>query len=357
MRCRVTMLPMDMRRFCFSLPLIVSVSVGCGGKSLAPPPTPVTGHITSQQIQLPVEMMVAAPGGASVFASVRDWEGEGRLVRIAHASGTVETVLDVPVGALAIDRDAAYLYYGLKAEPKVRRMPLAGGTDPFEIAFGADPWGGVLTAESIAPSPFNPQILAVSVASSAQSPRHQYIAIYDGATPRPSSTLNACQVEGNLLAFGASPSQLFAFEREVTSFALQRLSVGAAGVTAAQHVLDAGSDFTNRMVYAGGRIYISSGRVFDAALQQVAALAIDEGWEFKAIEVDSPAGRVYAIARNGALAKLRVYRRFDLALIGDFTLDAGYAFFPDQLVSLGGGKLVASDGANFVLLFTVPPIP
>ena len=162
------------------------------------------------------------------------------IASIDPATGAVS--YSGPVGsepaALAISADGSVLYAGLDGSGDVLRLRLPDMVELGRTRLPAPDFYGQLLAESIAVSPADPGVVAVSTRRVGISPRHGGVVLIRDDVLQPTMTQD--HTGSNLLTFGSDGNSVYGYNNESTEFGLRRLAVLADGLQEVQ-VVDAGS--------------------------------------------------------------------------------------------------------------------
>lgn len=268
-----------------------------------------------------VSDIVYDPVSQKLYAAVKAGAGNaGSVVPIDPLTGTLGTA--IPVGIeptkLAISNDGQYLYVGCDGTqnvqlPAVQRINLTLATPAVDltVALGTSQFNGPNYPEDIAVLPGNAQAFAVSLRNQGFSPRHEGVAIYDGAVRRTNVTPN--HTGSNVIEFSASADTLYGYNNETTEYGFRRMAVGASGVT----VLDVQGSFPNPpgaliegsadIRFNAGRIYTTTGRVIDPVNRSIlGTFVLPAGASAVAPDTAAPTGRVYFLS-NSAGWTVRAY--------------------------------------------------
>ena len=183
--------------------------------------------------------------------------------------------VDAGTGAnqLAISSDSSWLYAGIDKVGSVQRYVLPGLTGDLNVPLGSDSAGSAYTALALEAAPGNPNTIAISRVTSLI--RNGGVAVYDGATARPSI------VSGNLvypfesLTWNRDGSTIYASTSLDDVFTL---SVDTGGVqqtqfdqlnTSSQAVLALSHIHYSALT---GYVYGDNGQIFNPASGQVSWL-------------------------------------------------------------------------------------
>jgi hypothetical protein len=151
----------------------------------------------------------------------------------------------------------------------------------------------------------------VSLRNQGFSPRHEGVAIYDGAVRRTNVTPG--HTGSNAIEFSASADTLYGYNNETTEYGFRRMAVDGSGVM----VLDVHDSFNPAgaliegfgvdIRFNGGRIYSTTGRVIDPVNRTIlGTFVLPAGASAVAPDTATPAGRVYFLS-NAAGWTIRAY--------------------------------------------------
>jgi hypothetical protein len=184
-----------------------------------------------------------------------------RIATIEPVTGQVS--YSAPVGsepkALALAADASVLYVGLDGSGDVVKLALPSMTELGRAKLVSDPFFGQSHAETIAVSPADATVVAVSMAWSGVSPRHAGAALLRDMVMQPKRT--QVHTGSNLVAFDAAGAKVYGLNNETTEFGLRRIQVLADGlvqelvVAAATSFATSALGFANNRVIAGSTLY------------------------------------------------------------------------------------------------------
>jgi hypothetical protein len=196
---------------------------------------------------------------ASVPGSV---VGQGnRIAVIDPATGAVEfsRVVGSEPGVMAIAADGASLYVVLDGSAELLRLALPGLAELGRAGIATDA-AGAFRVESIAASPTEPGVVALSLARLSIIPRHlglQLVRDLQMQPMRPSSSSKS-----NRIVFGADGRWLFGLSNETSDFGLQRIEVLSDGLEVRSQLPFAvavynvqGMDRTARGLLVGNRLF------------------------------------------------------------------------------------------------------
>ncbi|EHR73493.1 hypothetical protein BurJ1DRAFT_4707 [Burkholderiales bacterium JOSHI_001] len=157
-----------------------------------------------------------------------------RIAVIDAASGAVSysAAVGSEPGVMALAADGASLYVALDGSSELLRLALPGLTELGRMRLPADSGFGPYVTESLAASPVDPQVVALSLAYTGISPRHAGVLLVRNLQPMPQRT--AGHTGSNAIVFGTNGQWMYGFNNETTEFGLRRIEVLADGVAERQ---------------------------------------------------------------------------------------------------------------------------
>lgn len=213
---------------------------------------------------------------------------------------------------LTLSTDGTQLFVGLDGAGAVAQVNLTTGkvVDQFQLGGGSGIYNPPYKATYLAAVPGSPN--SVAVVSSGNTG----VAIYDSGVVRP-KTSGSLSVGQGPISFGSSASTLY-----MAGSAIEALTVDSTGITAASTIAPAPSGLVTSLQYDSGRLYLSTGAVYDATSGAVL-------------------GTFYSAATTPASGPT----------VSDSTL--GRAFVA-QTNFTNDGSIAAFDESSFNLLGTIP---
>ena len=197
---------------------------------------------------------------ASVPGSVL---GQGnRIAVIDAASGaiTYSAVVGPEPGVMALAADGASLYVALDGSSELLRLSLPGLAEVGRMRLPTDSNFGPYVTESLAASPVDPAVVALSLAYTGLSPRHAGVLLVRGLVGMPQRTQG--HTGSNSIVFGKDGRSLYGFNNETTEFGLRRIEVLADGLAERQVLSNAVGQFylqsidrTANGLVVGNRLY------------------------------------------------------------------------------------------------------
>ena len=318
-----------------------------------PTPTPPAPVIDVSQLTLPTNDLVYEPTRKLLYASVPGTAGGGAGNSVTPVDPATETIgTSVFVGSepkrMALTDDAQYLYVGLDGAGAVRRFDLTDNTAGLQFSLGNSQFYGPNKALDLAALPGQPTSVAVSRTNGGGTG----VAVYDNDAQRPNVASN---YSPTYIEFGAAADTLYSSSNSYSN--ILKMSVDAQGVTNVSATpVGASGDF--RM--AGGRIYMPSGQVVDAATGTlVGKFAVTT---YNNLVAPDPAnGRVYFLIGSdyyGGYSDVTLtLKAFDIDTfrpLGSVQVP-GVATQPTSLVRWGANGLAFRTGPNTNTASGAPP--
>jgi len=205
---------------------------------------------------------------ASVPASVA--VNGNRIATIDPVTGQVS--YSAPVGsgpnALALAADASVLYVGLDGSGDVVKLALPGMAELGRARLVSDSFFGQSHAQTIAVSPVDAAVVAVSMAWPSG---YAGIALFRDLVMQPKRT--PLQMVSNLIAFDAAGTKLYGLNNETSEFGLRRMQVLPDGLVQELVVAPATDSATRTLSFANNRV-IAGRMLYDApALTQAGSIS------------------------------------------------------------------------------------
>jgi trimeric autotransporter adhesin len=250
-----------------------------------------------------------------LYASVAsdDARYPNEVVAIDPQTGSVVARVSAGLGPgqLAIADDASKLYVTLDGEAAVARIDLATFTRDLRFLVGTGSQG-TQWAQDIEVMPGAPRTVAISRVQLVTSSHQDGVALYDDGVMRALTT--SPREGGNLIEF-ASPTTLYGYNNETTSFYLYRMDVSDAGLTVRSATEGLVEEFWNDIRYGSGYLFSVGGTVVDATTGLLAATVDVQGL----VSPEPTGGRVYYMTHT----MLYAVSTTTWALIGAEPLPAG----------------------------------
>jgi hypothetical protein len=241
------------------------VQLVLGGAQLATGPLLTTTSTTVgvdggiSKIQIPHNALVYSAVHRRYYASVPaiDATRGNRIAAIDPDTGvvTLSDVVGDGLGALALSGNGSYLFVGVDGTGELVKLSLPSLTLQSRTALPLDANGALQRAESIAVSPSNETVAAVSLERPGQSPRHGGVAlVYTGALlPK----VTAAGVGGNLVTFSEDGSRLYGFNTETAAGGLSMMDGSFDGVSVNSVLALTQSPMPRRMVTTAQGVWLS----------------------------------------------------------------------------------------------------
>ncbi|HZW13176.1 MAG TPA: hypothetical protein VFF81_08300 [Noviherbaspirillum sp.] len=230
---------------------------------VAPAPAP---SITSIQVDLTHNELVYDEVRDLYYASIpSSVVGNGNsIATIDPHTGMVSysAAIGSEPKTMSISPGGQYLYVGLEGAGEVVKLSLPTFAVVARINLGSDSFFGTNFANSIAVSPTDPNVFAVSLKYKNVSPSHNGVILVNGTTIASKKTQS--HTGSNQIAFGASSSMLYGINDETTEFGLREIAVASDGLTEGKVVATTGSFNVGNFQYKNGKIHVASS-VYSAA--------------------------------------------------------------------------------------------
>ncbi len=148
-----------------------------------------------------------------------------RIATISADTGAVSYsgVIGSNPSAMAISADCSTLYVGLNGSKELARIALPGMSVDGKVSLGS------LIAESISVSPASRDSVAVALANTLYSPRHEGVVLYTQLVKQPQGTPG--HTGSNKIAFGSNGEWLYGINTETTERGLRKIAVSATGLS------------------------------------------------------------------------------------------------------------------------------
>lgn len=278
---------------------------GCGGSGAN-----LHGGLPSLKLQ--INGLLWVPQRARLYASVSGFEGANGN-SIAVIDPVAHKVLQfIPVGseprAMAASDDGTTLYVGLDGAGAVRRVDLTTNTANLQWSLGRSGFGSSYRAQDLDVMPGTTDTVAVACNDPMVSVDTE-LRIYDNGVARP-------QVSGfgewsGHCRFNADGDRLYSYDSFTSGATLYRYTVDANGLALDSQAAGFGPPFAYAMLYFEGRLYFSSGPVYDA--ETGALLGTYPAAEAGYTALSGTLRRVYAF---DSAYGVQDYRMDDFVLLG-----------------------------------------
>lgn len=241
-------------------PYVLVLTAGnVGGQALAVP----QADGLMQQIVLTHNALVYDAARARYYASVPgSVVGRGNSIAIIDATtGTVSysAAVGSEPSALALSADGSALYVGLNGSGDVLKLSLPDLTEVERTRLPLLSFFGQLFVESIAVSPLDADVVAVSMFRANSSPRHAGVSLIRNGVLQPLMTQD--HTGSNLIAFDANGQYVYGYNNETTEFGLRRIAVLGNGLQEERVVTSVGDfgtstlDWSVRGLVLGRAVY------------------------------------------------------------------------------------------------------
>jgi hypothetical protein len=241
-----------------------------------------------QTVALLANSLVYDPERKLLYAAVnKESPAKNTVCAIDLATGEVKWSVKVgsDPGVLALSEKSRKLWIGLNGEPAIQAVDLdrreAGPLLP--LGRGEN---GPLFVGSMVVLPGTTDTLVVALRNHTVSPAHEGVAVYDKGVARPNKTPG--HTGSNRIALGDKPGVLYGYDSGSTDSGLRELVVDKDGMeqTKLSQKIPA---FSEDIVFAGGRIYASSGAVVDGETGELVGTIPAKG----PLAIDAANKRVY----------------------------------------------------------------
>ncbi|MCJ0764093.1 hypothetical protein [Variovorax terrae] len=216
---------------------------------------------TTFVVSLEHNAIVADPLRGVYYATVPAFAetGADSIATVNANSGTVSYTakLNLNPRSIAISGDGSTLYVAGSGTLVRYRLPAL--TEVSRVTLPTDSFLGALDAESIAVSPVDASVVAVSLANRCCSPRHMGVLLYRNMVEQPVRTQT--HTGSNVITFAPNGVELVGSNTETTESGLRRIAVLANGLQEVQVVRDAASvtmDVANGQVVTSSAAYASA---------------------------------------------------------------------------------------------------
>lgn len=231
---------------------------GGGGGPLAGP--------TPTEIAVRASHVIADPVRGVFYATVGGDAPEhaNSLVTIAASGGVLSSVF---VGSqpwtMALSDDASTLWVSLRGSYEIRRVDLTPNTPVAQEKFKLPPgdFGDLAYAGPMVVLPGTAESVALSLHYEGLSPSYAGSVVLDSGIPRPDMTPGHT---GASRLTGGPDGWVFGFNNLHTGFGFYSLEVSPSGLSSSEYG-DLVNGFYTDIVYAGGRVYATSGEVVDVS--------------------------------------------------------------------------------------------
>jgi hypothetical protein len=266
-------------------------------------PTPASIPTVVNTVNLPARDLVINAVTQTLYASVPSTAGGttgNSITSIDAKTGAIgaSTFIGSEPGKLAISDDGQVLYVNLEGAKAIRRFDTATRTPGVQFPAEVDRVADMQVV------PGSQQSLAVSRGIFFSGS----VAVYDNGVKRPNASTGNAYAVGPI-AFGATPSTLYGYDTYSSGFELVRFELDASGVKATGITRNIISGFNNRIKFAGGRLYSTSGLVVDPEADARVGRFNRGGTEML---VDTTLGRAFFISTGSSSQGSAVLTAYDI---------------------------------------------
>lgn len=196
--------------------------------------------------------------------------------------------------------------------------------------------------------PGAPRTVAISKMNPFSSPRHLGVFVYDDGVQR--TLAGPGHTGSNTIAFGETASVLYGYNNETTDFGFRTMSVTPSGVTVTNVTGGLLGGFYQRIVFAAGRVYGTSGAVVDARRRVAVGAFGGGGGSNWSVYADVPLGRAYFLAAGTLYAfDLNNYQSLGSVAISGVN-EEHPAITRAKLVRWGADGLAFRDGVRIYII-------
>lgn len=211
--------------------------------------------------------VAARPGDDVVYVSASSSDANYPNAIVAVHAPTESVLWSAFVGsapsAMALSDDGTMLYVALDGAAAVRAVDLVERRACRTFTLGSSSWYGPLYAGDLAVYPGEPNVLLVSTRRAGVSPDFGGVFVYDNGYRRPVGTRDHT---GARLIEVADDGRVFGYNNSSTEFGFRELRVTASGIEEIWVERDLIGGFSTDIVYAGGRIYSTTGSVVNVSV-------------------------------------------------------------------------------------------
>ena len=263
--------------------------------------------------------------GNRVYASVAGTalDRANTLTPIDPSTGILgpSTFIGSDPGKLAISGDSRRIYVALDGAAQIRPFDTVSQTAGTAFALGSEAFSGPYYAEDIAIDPSNSTTIAVSRRNLTSSPRHEGVAVYDNGVQRP--TVTPDHTGSNVIEFSATSTTLYGFNNESTEWGFRTMAISASGVTVTNIQPNLINSFGADILFEGGRIYSTSGRVIDPVSRTLlGTFSLPTPGDNRGVAVDSELKRAFYLFATSTSVRILAFDINTFVLTGSVTLPA-----------------------------------
>lgn len=244
----------------------------------------------SLSIVLTTVDLVTDPSGAVVYAAVPASAPAyaNEVVALDPATGAVlwNTLAGSDPRRIVISDDGAYLYVALWGAASVSRIDVAAQAKDLDIVLAS----AGQRVEDILVLPGSPTSIAISLRNTCCSPRHEGVVVFDGTVQRPLATQG--HTGSNRIEPSSHGERLYGYNNETTEFGFRRILVLGSGLLQDGVFGGVATGFGTDIVYDGGLIFTTRGRVVEPESRTVRGTILGTG----VMRPDVANGRVHFFA-------------------------------------------------------------
>jgi streptogramin lyase len=298
---------------------------------LPPTPVPTATQISPEikQLSLSTGDLVYNRNDGMIYASIPSrTHGFGPYISFGNSVVPINPLTGtlgqpVHVGSeprqLKVTADGQFVWSALDGEGGVARLDVATKSLGLKFSLGNDvPFKGPRYVEDMEISPGSNSTLAISRMHKNGSPRHLSVAIYDNGIQRSETTEKPFPTgfdSKNVIEYGSSPSILYGYNNEITSFDFHRMTVNAFGVQNGTSISNL--FITTDIRFDNGLIYTNGGQVVNPETLTVVGSFGGFGFGSLLVLPESATNSVFFLENNfNDTATIRVYNQTTRALIG-----------------------------------------
>jgi uncharacterized repeat protein (TIGR01451 family) len=258
------------------------------------------------------------PGTQRIYASVPSDAAaySNSITAIDPIAGTIvaSTPIDPMVrpvvtvrfwsGRMARSSGGEYLYVAVSNAVAVRRYNIFTGTLGPVFAVGNDQFGRTLSVADLQVIPGSPTTVAVARADDSNP---KGVAVYDNGVRRSQTTPELGGANVNVIQPSGGPGLLYGYNNQFTGFQFHRLTIDSSGVSVLDSTAGLLSGFAANMVFNGGLVFGSTGRLVDPQTPALIGIFSVEGAQSLAgtllassVAPDTALGRSYFLTLAGA---------------------------------------------------------
>ncbi|MCA1593526.1 MAG: DUF4214 domain-containing protein [Acidobacteria bacterium] len=223
---------------------------------------------------------------------------------------------------MAISDNGQFIYTWLEGAQAIRRFDVASQTPGLQFPITN------IRPTDMEVMPGSPQTLALTSGSTPL--------IFDDGVQRANSSSNFIRV--GQIEFSSNPTILYGYNNGDTGFDFFRMNIGSnSGITSFSSARGLAGGFNAGIKFADGRIYVTTGRVFDPETFRLLGTFSNVG-TFTAVAVDTALHRAFFAVENASGVILRAYDLDTFMPVGSVTMPS-VAGTPTRMVRWGTNGL------------------